>query len=129
MAVVGEVNQERVRVKLRRTPHRGLCLNDLLDVLNQRASLAAFVTQRVDYNAVCLSINFEIILGPVGRNFRRRIDHDVPVRKLPLALISTVHAAINDAPVFLRIDFELHRILLMIHDVHEDAPAVEVCVT
>src|SRR5690242_10733101 len=127
--VGGEVNQKRVLLKLRRAPHCHLCAHDLLDVLHERRPLAAFGTERVDHHMKLLAVDYEIVPRPVGRDLCWRVNHDVPVWKLPLSLAATVSASVNDLPTRRRVDLELHRIGFMAHDVHEYRAAVVIGMT
>src|SRR6266700_2932925 len=79
-------------------------------------------------DVIRLASHLKIIDGPVGRDLGRGVDHDVPIGKLPFALAGMVGAAVNNAPVFRWIDYELDRVLFVIDDIHEDAAAIEVCV-
>src|SRR5204863_6589 len=129
MAIVGKVNQETVRPEFRRTPHRCFRAYNLFYVAHQRAAFAAFRTQRMNDYLIGLAVNCEIVLSPIRRDFRRRVDHEVPIRKLPLMLILAFHATVDNAPVFRRIDIQGHRILFVIDEVHKDTATVEVCMT
>ena len=77
-------------------------------------------------DVISLAINLKLILGPVRSNFRGRIDHEVIIGKLPFALVIPVRTAVDDAPARRRINEKLHRIGLVIHDVHEDGAAIVV---
>ena len=46
----------------------------------------------------------------------------------PLALIGLFHPAIDNSPPGWRVDHQLNRVGLVIDDVHENRPAIEVCV-
>src|SRR5215213_2533937 len=96
--VGGEMKQERVLLKLRRPPHRHLSAHDLLDILHECGPLAAFVTEGMYDDMILLAVNHKIILRPIRRYLRRRVDHDVPVWKLPLSLAHVVQPAIYDLP-------------------------------
>src|ERR1043166_5191435 len=123
-AVAGEVNQKRVLLKLRRAPHRHFSVHDLLDVLHQRRPLTAFWTERVHYDVILFAVEFEIVLRPIGSDLCWRVDHDVPVWKLPLGLADAISATVNDLPTRGCVDLELHRIGFVAHDVHEYRAAV-----
>ena len=60
-----------------------------------------------------LAVHVKIVQGPIRRDFRRRVDHDVPVRKLPLGLAGTFRAPVNDLPTGGRVDLQFHRIGLI----------------
>src|SRR5437867_7022694 len=129
MIVGGEVNQEGIRVEFRRSPHRRLGAHYSLDVAYQRGPLATFISERMNHNVIRLAGYLKVIDSPVGSDLCWRIDHDVPIGKLPFALAGTVGAAVNDAPVLRWFDYEPDRVLFVIDDIHEDATAVEVCVS
>src|ERR1043165_4070636 len=86
MIVGGKVNQKSVLFKFRSAPHCHLCAHDLLDVFHEGSTLPAFRTKRMDHNVILLPVNFEALFGPIGCNLSWRVDQNVPVRKLPLAL-------------------------------------------
>ena len=75
---------------------------------------------------ILLPIDGECVIGPIGRDFSRRIDHDVPIRKVPFALVATLDAPVDDAPSVRRINRECHRIRFMVHDIHEQIAAIEI---
>src|SRR4029079_9588914 len=96
--VGGEMQEERVLLKLRRSPHRYLRAHDPLDVLHERRTFAAFVTERMYDDVILLAVDFEIVLRPLRRHLCRRIDHFIPVWKLPLSLARVVQTAIYNLP-------------------------------
>src|SRR5437660_1110465 len=81
--VGGKMNQKSIGVEFRRTPHRSLGTHNLLDIADQRRTLAALVSQGMHHYVELLAVHLEIVTGPIGTNFRRGVDHDVPIRKLP----------------------------------------------
>src|ERR1051326_6147395 len=128
MIVGGEVKQKRLLLKLRRAPHRYLRTNDLLDVLHERRTLAAFRAEGMYDDVILLAVDVEIVARPIGRYFCRRVDHDIPVWKLPLSLAEAIGAAVDDLPTRWCVDLELHWIAFMAYDVHEYRAAVIICV-
>src|SRR5262245_11088837 len=108
MIVGSEMKQEGVLVKLRWTPHRGFGRDDLLDVLHQRRALSTFWPQRVDHHVVLLSTDGETIQGPVRTNLGGCVDHDVPVRKLPLGLARLLSSTVDDLPTSRCLNAEFH---------------------
>src|SRR6185295_17359003 len=127
--VGGEMKKERVLLKLRRSPHRYFRAHDLLDVLHERGPLTAFVTERMHDDVILLAINVEIVLRPIRRHLCRRVDHFVPVWKLPFSLAGVIQATIYDFPTGRRLDRQFYWIRFMAHDVHEDGAAVVVGVS
>src|SRR5215216_8118080 len=98
MILGGKVQQERVLFKLRRTPHGHFRAHDLLDISHERRSLSSFRTKRVDDDVILLAVNFKRILRPIGCDFSRRIDQNVPVWKSPFGLSRPLRATIHDLP-------------------------------
>ena len=127
--VGGEVDEERIFFKLRRSPHRDFGAHDLLDVFDECRASPSFWSKRVDHDVILFPVNFEVVLSPVRSDLGGCIDHDVPVWKLPFGLTGSISAAVHDSPAGGRLDLELHRIRFMVHDVHEDRAAVVVRVT
>ena len=128
VAIIREVNQKSVRVEFRRSPHRRFSAHDLLDVAHQCRTLTTFATQRMNDDVISLAVDSEPVICPVKRNFSWRIDQHIPIRKLKLRLVLLFRSSVYDAPAFRRTDRKRHRILFMIHDVHEHTAAVKVCV-
>src|SRR5262249_25352473 len=98
------MNQESVFIKLWRSPHSCFCTNNLFDVAHQCWSLSSFRSERVHYDVVPLAVNLEVINCPIRSDLSWRVDHDVPVRKLPFGLIWSLHPPIDDLPTGRRID-------------------------
>src|SRR5215203_5504583 len=111
--VGGKVTQEGVFFKFRSAPHRHLCAHDFLDVFHEGSTPSPFLTKRMDHNVILLAVNFKVVLGPIRCNLGWRVDQNVPVWKLPLALAGTFSAAIHDLPTRGRLDRQLHRIGFM----------------
>src|SRR5882724_5570402 len=124
MIVSGEMNQECIFLKFRRAPQRCLSTDDLFDVAYQVCSLPSLVSHGMDHHVIPLAIDLKIVLRPIGRNFGRRIDHYVPVRKQPFLLAGPLDAPINNLPAWWWIDCELYRIRLVSYYVHKNAAAV-----
>ena len=77
-------------------------------------------------DVISLSIDVEIVLGPIRSNLSRRIDHHVPIRKLEFTLVLLFGAAVDNLPTRRRLDRKSDRIRFVIHDVHKDAAAIDV---
>src|ERR1043166_1283558 len=129
MIVGGKMDQERVGVEFRWTPHRGFSAHDFFNVAYQSWALAALVAKRMDHYMVGLPINLKLIFRPVWRDFSWGINHHVVVRKLPPATIGAIGSPVDDAPTRRRIDRQRHWIRLVIDNVHKQAATVEICVT
>jgi hypothetical protein len=129
MIVGGKVNQKGVLLKFRSSPQRRFRSHNLFDVPHQTGTLAAFLTKRVDHHVIFLAVDHEIVLGPIRRDFGWRIDHDVPIGKLPFVLAGTLDAPIHNLPTLRWIDHQFHWIWFVADHVHEDAAAVVVGVT
>ena len=124
MAVVGKVNEKSVRVEFRWTPHCRFGPYDTLDVAHKFRSFTALVSQRMNDDAICFAVLLKIVFRPIGSNFSRVVDHDVPIGKLKFRFVLAFCPAVYDAPALRGIDREANRILFVIDDIHEDAAAV-----
>src|SRR5215510_6303582 len=127
--VSGKMKQERILIKLRRAPHRHLGAHDLLDVLHERRTFATFVTERMNDYVILLAVDDEVVLSPIGCDLGRRVDHDVPVWKLPLSLARMVQPSVYDFPTGRSLNRQFYWIRFMAHNVHEDRTAVVIRVT
>src|SRR6267378_8382268 len=126
MSIVGKVNEKSVGVEFGRSPHRRFGPYDLFNIANEVWPFAALLAQRMHDDAICFAFNFEIVFGPIGSNFSRVIDHDVPIWELKIRFVLAFCPAVYDAPALRGIDREADRILFVIDDVHKNATAVEV---
>src|SRR5215213_1085753 len=120
MIVGGEVNQERVLFKFRRAPHRNFRTHDPLYVFHECSASAAFRTKRMDHDIILFAISLEVVLSPIRTDLVGRVDHDVPVWKLPFSLTVPFRAAVHDSPAGGRMDREVNKVRLVADDIQLD---------
>ena len=77
-------------------------------------------------DAICFAVLLKIVFRPIGSNFSRVVDHDVPIGKLKFRFVPAFCPAVYDTPAFRLINRETDRVLFVIDDVHKNAAAVEV---
>src|SRR5262245_37447497 len=115
-----KVKQKRVAVELWRPPHAEFGTNNLFDILDESRSAAALIAARMNDDMICLSIDHEIIHGPIGSDLRRIVDEDFVVRILPILLIGAHSPAIDHTPIGWRLNMQFYRIGLVTGNVHKD---------
>src|SRR5262245_20623942 len=98
--IVGcEVKEKSVAVKFRGPPHSNFSTHYFFDVPHESGPAASLLATRVNDDVVCLSIDAEVIDGPIRSDFGRIVDQGFVVRIFPIMLVGSLSPAIDDFPI------------------------------
>ena len=88
--IVGRVVDQNVYSSNSGGPHIATWARTIFSMSLTSGASSTFWSKRVDHDVILFPINFEVVLGPIGSDFGRCVDHDVPVWKPPFGLTGSI---------------------------------------